>query len=413
MNTNTINIGLAGFGTVGKAFFELLQSQPRYRPVSVLIKDTRKHRCLLPSLLTDDVNDFFSAKPQVVVEALSDTPTALKLAVRCLRAGKTFITANKDLVARHGRGLRALEQEHGGTLLYEAACGAAVPIVRTIDTFFNYEPRPVFQGILNSTTNFILDKQQRVGLSFEDALSLAQQSGLAEANPARDLSGVDAACKLCILLKHLYGTEAEPEQLVYCGIDNWGLPRWLLNRVRLIGTILPKNSAEVVAYVLPTLVQDQSQWLDVSNEQNAFEIAGAAGERHFLKGNGAGGKATATALLNDLNAAASGYRYGHSRGKLNWELTSSCNLDGILVYDDWEKVPDDFFLQIESRYSGRYLHFIEGRFNLNSLKNAYWWKQPGVFLAAKEPLCIMNDEQSETLTGEAAKELTPELINAF
>ncbi len=383
MCTTKVRIGLAGFGTVGEAFFELIQNKQKFEVVRVLVKDAGKTRCVLPSLLTTDVNEFFCARPQMVVEALSDTRVALKIAQATLREGNILLSANKDLIARHGPELRLLEQQYGGTLLYEAACGAAVPIVRCIDTYFRYEQRPALQAILNSTTNFVLDKQQREGLDFEVAVALAQKSGLAEANPSKDLSGVDAACKLAILLKHLYGIDTKPEELVFSGIENWNLPSWLFRRVRVLGSIFPKNQNEVAAFVLPTFFPAGSHWLGVHEAQNVFEIHGGSGEQHVLRGSGAGGRATASALLNDLNAAYSGWRYVYPATGSSHRLTNEVELEGLLVYDDWEKVPDDFFATVTGRYSGDDFHYMEGRFTLEHLANSKWWKEPGIFLAVR------------------------------
>jgi homoserine dehydrogenase len=301
---------LAGCGTVGGALLGLIRagqgSDDAVR--SVLVRDPERPRAIpLPrGRHVTDPGDLPVEGGATVVEALGGEEPALSLARRTLRGGGTFITANKVLVAEHGIELQTLARVHRGRFAFEASVGAAMPIVRLLrDLPPEAEVRQV-EGILNGTSNYLLDALGR-GARWEEALAEAQRLGFAEADPGRDIDGRDALDKASILgwlafgvapadlLRWRIGILPDPELLAREARRASGVPR-LLARVRPVeGATL-----RIEASVHPCVALSGSEWAGVREAGNRAEVRTERGGVLSVSGPGAGGDATATALLTDL-----------------------------------------------------------------------------------------------------------------
>ena len=301
-------IALAGCGVVGSELVRLIAARPDL-PLSieaVLVRNIDKPRAVpLPhSIFTDDVARFLACDADVIVEAIGGLTPAFHIARTALARGQRFITANKALLAHSGDALLALARSTGGDVDFEAAVGGGVPVVRALRHSLRNVPVRRIRGILNGTTNYIFTRIER-GYSFEQALVEAQANGFAEADPSRDLNGLDAADKLRVLAWVAFGVA--PQSLhVECN----GVPadperavreaRAHGQTVRLIATCLRNADGTIHASVRPELVDIDSPFGRATDEQNVITLDLGWNQEITLSGPGAGGVPTATALLGDL-----------------------------------------------------------------------------------------------------------------
>ncbi|GIV31147.1 MAG: hypothetical protein KatS3mg029_0498 [Saprospiraceae bacterium] len=406
--STSIKIGLAGFGTVGRAFHQLLESRKGhgFEISRILVKDPSKLRQGVEALLTCRPEDLIEdPELDVIVEATGEMSLARYLAEAVLLKGKAFVTANKALVAWHGEGLRRLARRYGGCLLYEASCCGAIPVLRTLDKYYHTESITCLQGILNSTTNFLLD-ELLAGKGWDEALAHAWEQGLVESDPSLDLNGADAASKLAILIGHAWNVTCTPADFPWSGIDP-GLFKWgLQQHIRLVAHAWLSAPGRLSACVLPTIVETGTPLSSIRGLHNGLIIENDQGERQWIAGAGAGGPATASAIWNDLLAWNQGYRYQTGRGAIRQTavLDNEGELVALLFYDDWEKIPAISFDLIDAGFfsGGKYARL--GRIKVADLLRQDWWKQPGVSLIAVGPA---KSARTETLVRSV---LEPELM---
>ncbi|MCU0618303.1 MAG: homoserine dehydrogenase [Gemmatimonadaceae bacterium] len=312
-------IALAGCGTVGDAFVRLLHDERvalaeaglAPRVVRVLVRDVDKARpaldagVLARTALVVDPDALLGDDVDTLVEATGDVALAHRLVVRALERGLHVITANKALLAREGPALAALAARHGATLDCEAAVGGAVPVVRAVRTAAGGARLHGVRAVLNGTCAFILDRLVD-GTDYAAALAEAQRLGLAEADPTRDVEGLDVADKLRVLAWLAFG--ADP-RAVACTIRGIARDADALvaaarahgagTRLALVGELAPGPVAPV-ARVEPVLVPAGSPWAALRGAANRVELHGGATGTLVLEGPGAGGDPTASALLADL-----------------------------------------------------------------------------------------------------------------
>ena len=320
-----LKVGIAGLGTVGAEVVRLIESQGRIlsarcgrgvRVVAVTARSKAKKRKLdlrgvawakNPLALASDPNiDCF-----VELMGGSGEP-ALSAIEAALRNGKSVVTANKALIAKHGSRLAALAEKHGGALNYEAAVGAAIPIIKTLREGLAATGINRVYGILNGTCNYILTRMEREGLSFAECLKDAQRLGYAEANPSFDVDGHDTAQKLAILASLAFGTKVNQGAVYVEGIssiapEDLRAAEDLGYRVKLLGVAVRTDSG-IEQRVHPTMVPRSSSIAQVMDVTNAVTIDGDGIPPITLVGPGAGGAATASAVLADIADVARGIR---------------------------------------------------------------------------------------------------------
>jgi homoserine dehydrogenase len=229
-----------------------------------------------------------------------------------LAAGKSVVTANKALLAAHGVALAAQAERADVALAFEAAAAGAIPIVKTLRESLVGNQISRINGILNGTCNYILTRMERERLSFADCLKDAQRLGYAEADPAFDIDGHDTAQKLAILARLAFGTAPDPEAIYVEGIasitpEDLQAADELGYRVKLLGVAL-KTPAGIEQRVHPTMVPKESAIAQVMGVTNAVAIGTDAAQEITLVGPGAGGMATASAVLSDLGDIARGMK---------------------------------------------------------------------------------------------------------
>ncbi len=310
-------IALAGCGVVGDAFASALARGSTAEALldRVLVRDITRERTGLSAalatgraaqgVLTSDPAQLLDGEASVLVEALGGIEPARTLAERALQRGVRVVTANKELVAAHGPALLALARVHETTFDFEGSVSASVPVVRLLRSLSRESQVARITGILNGTTNYVLDAIAD-GTRFTDAVRLAQAAGFAEADPSRDLDGRDIEAKARILAWLGFGVSPDAVVVTRRGLDE-AVARWAAlvartsDRIRLLCTI-ERVGAEVTARIGPARVPLSSAWGAVRGVQNRIVIEAETGARWELEGPGAGGDATARALLTDLRA---------------------------------------------------------------------------------------------------------------
>lgn len=318
-----LKVGLAGLGTVGSSVIRLIaegQLAARCgRPVEVVAvsaRDKSKDRGLdLSGLRWFDDPVALAADPgiDVLVELIGGEGDPAKAAIEtALAAGKSVVTANKALLAKHGLTLAQHAEANGVALNFEAAVAGAIPIIKTLREGFAGNSFARIYGILNGTCNYILTRMEQDKLSFAECLKDAQRLGYAEADPTFDVEGFDTAQKLAILASIAFGTKVDSESIYVEGISSIA-PADLLAadelgyRIKLLGVAV-KTDAGIEQRVHPTMVPKESAIAQVMGVTNAVTVDAEGIAPITLVGPGAGGLATASAVVADIGDIARGAR---------------------------------------------------------------------------------------------------------
>lgn len=349
-------IAVLGCGTVGsgvvEVFYKNRQSIQRKAgcPLDIKYIYLRRPRPELPwqdKLCYDFDTILHDPEISIVVEVMGGLHPAGEWIAACLKNNKSVVTANKELIAAQGAQLLALARQHQVNLLFEASVGGGIPIIRPLHQCLGANELDDIQGILNGTTNFILTKMSREGMSFSQALQMAQQLGYAEADPTADVQGLDACRKICILASLAFGSQLYP-QLVHCqGITeltpedveyarNWGGVIKLIARAHR-----DPDTQQLSALVAPMFVPHDSQLSTVDDVFNGILVDGDATGQVLFYGKGAGKLPTASAVISDVIdcTKASG-----TIDTLFWQADSveACNRQLL----DWQQIPARFYLRL-------------------------------------------------------------------
>jgi homoserine dehydrogenase len=320
-----LKVGLAGLGTVGIAVKRMLDTGRNtlaarcgraVEVVAVTARGRDKQRDADLSgcrWLADPVARARDPGIDVLVELVGGEGDPAKAAVEAaLSAGKSVVTANKALLARHGVALAELAERHGAALNFEASVGAAIPIVKTLREGLRGNAIERIYGIFNGTCNYILTRMERERLSFEACLKEAQRLGYAEADPSFDIEGFDSAQKLAILASLAFGVRVDPAAIYVEGISSITLADLdaadeLGYRVKLLGVAV-RTETGIEQRVHPTMVPKDSPIAQIMGVTNAITIDTAEIDPITLVGPGAGGMATASAVVSDIADIARGVR---------------------------------------------------------------------------------------------------------
>lgn len=244
----------------------------------------------------------------VVTEVIGGIKPSYDFVKSSLLAGKSVVTSNKELVAKKGAELLAIAKEKNVNFFFEASVGGGIPIIKPIHACLEANEIDEIAGILNGTTNFILTKMFRDGMSFDEALKIAQNLGYAERNPAADVEGVDACRKICILASLSFGRHVYPENVHTEGITKVTLEdvEYMDSynaKIKLIGCARREDNNEISIGVFPAVIKDESQLSGVSDVFNAILVRGDATGDVVFYGKGAGKLPTASAVVSDIISA--------------------------------------------------------------------------------------------------------------
>ncbi|WP_316180053.1 MULTISPECIES: homoserine dehydrogenase [unclassified Bradyrhizobium] len=320
-----LRVGIAGLGTVGVEVVRLIERQGRVltertgRPVKVVAVTARskakKRGIDLSGIKWAKDPIALAGDPEIdcLVELMGGAgDPALSAIDTALKAGKSVVTANKALIAKHGLKLARAAEKHGGALNFEAAVGAAIPVIKTLREGLAGTGINRVYGILNGTCNYILTRMEQEGLSFDECLKDAQRLGYAEADPSFDIHGHDTAQKLAILASLAFGTQVAQNSVYVEGIssiapEDLRAAAELGYRVKLLGVAV-RTAKGIEQRVHPTMVPKSSSIAQVMGVTNAVTIDGDGIPPITLVGPGAGGAATASAVVADIADVARGIR---------------------------------------------------------------------------------------------------------
>lgn len=336
-----MKVAIMGFGVVGSGVAEIIAKN------SDVIKQNSNVQLELSHIL--DIRDFddneFSSymtksfddilnddSTQIVVETMGGVNPAFTFVSECLKKGKHVVTSNKELVATRGFELLTLARENNVNFLFEASVGGGIPIIRPISRCLAGNRISEVAGILNGTSNFILTKMIVDGMSFDEALSLAQQKGYAEKDPTADVEGFDALRKICILASLAFGNHVYPE-----GIYTEGISKITLEDVdyassfgsviKLIARTKKLENGKISVMVSPCFVKNSSMLSGVNGVFNACLVRGDATGDVLMYGKGAGKLATASAVIGDVIDCACN---DEKRKFFGWEDTKENMLENYL-----------------------------------------------------------------------------------
>lgn len=315
--SDKIRIGLAGLGTVGAAVAaRLLQGAVSGAElVAVSARDAKKDRGIDLNgidFIADPLDLVGHDKVDVVVELIGgENGTALDLVEGALKARKPVVTANKAMLAAHAAPLSELSVGGNVPLAFEAAVAGGIPIIKTVREGLAGNDIQRLCGILNGTCNYILSRMEAAGLSFEEALKEAQEKGFAEADPTLDVSGIDAGQKLAILSALAFGVAPDMDNVSVTGIEaiteaDIAFAEEFDSVIRLVG-LAERSGNGIYHSVAPVLVNKSQPLGQVVNALNAVSISAEPLGDLILQAAGAGGGATASAVLADISDISLGF----------------------------------------------------------------------------------------------------------
>ena len=302
-----MKVAVLGFGTVGVGVYEMLKAAEGLEAGPVLVRPGKENGAFKVSKIEDITSD---ASVDAVAEVMGGVEPAFTYAMAAIRAGKHFVTSNKALVAAKGVELSQAAKDAGVSFLFSAACGGGVPFLHNLARAAQTDEILSVGGILNGTTNFMLDQMQSTGKDYADALKEAQELGYAEADPTADVTGLDALRKIMLACAVAWGVLPK-DGLLHEGIDSLNVAdvKDFMARgyvCRLVASGQPAPAGRVSAYVEPVLVRAGDAESAVLKNYNMARYEGKNSGAIAMIGQGAGRYPTASAVLRDLSGICVG-----------------------------------------------------------------------------------------------------------
>jgi len=345
-----INIAVLGYGTIGSGVVEVLgingESIKKRAGDQINIKYVLDLREFpgdpIMEKLVHDINIILEdPEVKIVAEVMGGVEPAYTFVKQALMKGKSVVTSNKELVAKHGAELLNMAKERSLNFLFEASVGGGIPIIRPLNQSLTADEIVEITGILNGTTNYILSKMSEEGLDFNTALSNAQDLGYAERNPSADIEGHDACRKIAILSSLAFGMQVDFEDIYTEGITNisdidFKYAKVMDARIKLFASSIKENDAHVHAMVAPVLIKANHPLFSVNDVFNGIFVRGNVIGDVMFYGSGAGKLPTASAVVADIVDAAK------HLGKNIWTIWSSKKLELTSI----NKVENSFFIRV-------------------------------------------------------------------
>lgn len=360
MSDRMINAALLGLGTVGGGVYKVLKNQEsemeakigsKVRISRILVRNLEKAALRVedPSVLTNNWEEILNDPSiDIVIELMGGIEPAKTYILAALNAGKHVVSANKDLIAVHGKELLDTAEKNHVDFLFEAAVAGGIPIIRPLKQCLAGNHMSEVMGIINGTTNFILTKMTQEGMEFSEALSLATELGYAEADPTADIEGLDAGRKVAILASVAFNSRVVFDDVYTEGITKISAKdiRYAKEMgcdIKLLG--MARNTDDgVEAYVCPMLIPSSHPLASVNDSYNAVFVHGDAVEDAMFFGRGAGELPTASAVVGDVFDIVRNIRLGCSA-----RIGCTCYKD--LPVKKMEDTHNSYFLrmQVEDR----------------------------------------------------------------
>lgn len=339
-----MNIAILGFGVVGSGVAEVISknhdsilknSNADLKLTRILdIRDFENNK--YAPLMTKNFDDILSDDSiKIVVETMGGVNPAFEFVSKSLMKGKHVVTSNKELVATKGYELLEIARKNNVNFMFEASVGGGIPIIRPISRCLAGNEISEIAGILNGTSNFILTKMIVDGMTFSDALRLAQDKGYAEKDPTADVEGLDAMRKICILASLAFGYHVYPDGVYSEGISNVTLEDVAFaadydSVIKLIARTKKLENGKILVMVSPCFVSNSSMLSGVSDVFNACLVRGDATGDVLMYGKGAGSLATASAVVGDVIDCAN---HDEERKFFGWEDKKEDYLESHLECD--------------------------------------------------------------------------------
>ena len=352
---NEIKAALLGAGTVGGGVYKLIEKRKSEMPskiqaeltiTKVLVKNLNKKREGIPDeVLTDDWQGILAdPKISIVIELMGGIEPARTYILEALKAGKNVVTANKDLLAEHGKELMDAAEEYHKDLYFEAAVGGGIPIIRPLKECLAGNNITEVMGIVNGTTNYILTKMTQEGMDFGEALKQAQELGFAEADPTADVEGLDAGRKVAIMASIAFHS-----RVVFFNVHTEGITKITARDIayakefdsviKLLGVAHnTENGIEVGVY--PMMIRKEHPLASVRDSFNAVFVHGDAVDDAMFYGRGAGEFPTASAVMGDVIDVVRNIGYGCT-GRI------SCTCYKDLPIKEFGQVKNKFFIRMQ------------------------------------------------------------------
>lgn len=372
-----MKIGLFGFGVVGQGLYDIIQRNKAHdiELAPICVKHQEKRRILPIDQFTFDKNELLNDDSiDLFVEMIDDVEAALDIVTTALKKGKNVVTCNKKMVACHFEELLNLQKEHGASLLYEGSACSSIPIVRTLEEYYDNDLLTSVSGVFNGSTNYILTKIFQENRDYDIALKRAQDLGFAETDPTLDIVGYDGLYKLIVVAAHAYGAIIKPENVVAHGIQY--ISRYDIDYARERGAIIRHlatakkvGEQEIALYVLPQFVYPGDDFYDVDDEYNAVTVEAAFVQDQHFKGIGAGGHPTGYAIFSDISANAYNYKYEYKKIDQRVKVTQSNDLEieVYLRYYDEKNLNHFKFEKIRAHYKSDTHSYVIGNIKLQAL----------------------------------------------
>ena len=392
MNGKKLNIGLFGFGTVGRGLYDVLQriGTKNVEIKRICVRDISKPRAVEADF-TDKADDIFN-DPDInfIVELIDDAEAAYSIVKRALQSHLPVVSGNKKMLAYHIEELIALQSQYNVALLYDASACGSIPVIRNLEEYYDNDLLTSVKGILNGSSNFILSKIFNEKMSYADALKLAQDLGFAESNPTLDIDGWDSLFKLIIITVHAFGLYVAPEKIFTYGISNMNdddirFANEKERRFKLVAHVEKIAGNRLIMCVMPQLISRNKYIYSVEDEFNGVVIKGLFYDKQFMFGRGAGGYPTGSAVLSDITACLYDYKYEYKK-RNDSQLPEFTNDHYFRVYYRYANDSDLALIPFESiseKYSSDSYKYVVGRASLDALHDVQeQLRRRNVFIAA-------------------------------
>ena len=393
--SKTLKIGLFGFGCVGQGLYHVLNNSTGFKAdiVKIGLKDKSKKRTIPQELITFDKWEILNnPEINVIVELIDDADEAFIIVSEALKKGKHVVTANKKLLAVHLEELYQLQKQNNVSLLYEASACASIPILRTLEEYFDNEELEKVSGIFNGTTNYILTETINEKLSYANTLKQAQDLGFAETDPTSDVEGFDPKYKAVIISLHAFGLIIKQEDVLNIGIttlhDNdikYASEKGY--KIKLTPIIQRIGENSVTVFVAPRFIKADNHLFYVDNEFNGVIVEGKFSGKQFLQGRGAGSYPTGAAVLSDISALSHGYKYEFKKYQQKHApvFTNNVLVHIYLRYNKPQDLKQIEFKEINEEYTSSDYHYVVGKINLqNLIKNRDYILKHHIFVSLVE-----------------------------
>ncbi|MGI6701099.1 MAG: homoserine dehydrogenase [Christensenellales bacterium] len=405
-----IGVALLGLGTVGSGAYRILKSEREnikktygidIKVLHILEKDIDKVNALDidHKIVSTDINNVISnADIKIVAEFFGGIEPARTFLLEALKAGKSIVTANKELFSKHWHEFEAEAAKTGAGLYFEASCVGGVPIIRALTESMQGNQIQEIKGIINGTTNYILTKMTKEGSSYEKALKEAQELGYAEFNPSADVDGYDSMYKLSILSTLAYKRPVPINKIYREGISkiksediSWGKELGLTLKLLAISKY---SDGKIEARVHPVFIPDSHPLSAVSDSFNAVDIIGNnVGELMFY-GRGAGALPTGSAIVSDIVYAA-----GVTNHRRYPAVTSGKVKDQDFIAD----FMSEYYIRLTVIDKPGVLHKLSGVFSKHNVSITSVNQRPGINLV---PIILITHTTSENAINKVLEEIT-------